>query len=84
LEQKTGAQPQDFDLWLKFAEVYAVHCGNVNRAEKIIQRVIANPAFTAKEIQFAKARLKEWREAGIERRLSLPDRSSIDGVELQR
>jgi lipopolysaccharide biosynthesis regulator YciM len=65
LEQKTGEQPQDFDLWLKFAEVYAVHCGNVNRAEKIIQRVIANPDFSAEQIQFAKARLKEWREAGL-------------------
>lgn len=64
LEQKTGEKPQDFDLWLKFAEVYAVHCGNVKRAEKIIQRIEANPAFTAGQIQLAKAKLKEWREAG--------------------
>lgn len=67
LEQKTGEQPQDFDLWLKFAGVYAVHCGDVNRAEKIIRRIEANPAFGPEQIQVARAKLKEWREAGSRR-----------------
>jgi tetratricopeptide (TPR) repeat protein len=65
LEQKTGEQPQDFDLWMKFAEVYAVHCGNVGRAEKIVRRIETNPAFSPEQIQVAKTRLKEWREAGV-------------------
>jgi predicted Zn-dependent protease len=62
LEQKTGEQPQDFELWLKFAEVHAVHCGDVNRAEKIVRQIAVNPLFTAEQIQLAKNKLKEWRE----------------------
>jgi hypothetical protein len=62
LERKTAEQPQDFDLWLKFAEVYAVHCRNVGRAEKIVQQMVANPGFSFEQTQLAKARLKEWRE----------------------
>ena len=62
LEQKTSEQPQDFDLWLKFAEAYAVHCGNLDRAEKIVRRIEANPAFTAEQIQFARMKLGEWRK----------------------
>jgi hypothetical protein len=68
LEQKTGEQPQDFDLWMKFAEVYAMHCGNLNRAEKIIHRIETNPAFSADQIQVARARLKEWRKTGLHRK----------------
>lgn len=62
LEQKTGEQPQDFELWLKFAEAYALHCGNVSRAEKIVRRIEANPAFTAEQIQLARMKLGEWRK----------------------
>jgi Tetratricopeptide repeat len=62
LEQKTGEQPQDFDLWLKFAEVHAVYCGNVSRAEKIIRRIEVNPVFNAEQVQLAKTKFKEWRE----------------------
>jgi hypothetical protein len=61
LERKTSEQPQDFDLWLKFAEAHAVHCGNVNCAEKIVRRIEANPSFTAEQIQFARMKLGEWR-----------------------
>ncbi len=64
LEQKTGEQPQDFDLWLKFAEVHAVHCGDVHRAEKIVRQIAVNPLFTAEQIQLAKNKLKEWQKAG--------------------
>jgi predicted Zn-dependent protease len=67
LEQKTGEQPQDLDLWMKFAEVYAVHCGNMSRAEKIIRRIETNPAFSQEQIQMAKARLKEWRATATQR-----------------
>jgi thioredoxin-like negative regulator of GroEL len=63
LEQKVAEQPQNFDLWLKFAEVYAVHCDNPDGAEKIVRKIEANPAFTSEQIQFAKTKLKEWRDA---------------------
>lgn len=65
LEQKTGEQPQDFDAWLKLAEVHARHCGNIRRAENIIQQIEANSAFTPEQIQLAAARLKEWRETRL-------------------
>ncbi len=67
LEEKTREQPQDFDLWLKFAEVYAVHCGNVNRAEKIVRQIETNPAFSVEQIKTAKVKLSEWRKTGSRR-----------------
>jgi len=63
LEQKIKAQPQDFDSWLKLAGTHCQHCGNWRRAEKIVQQIEANPAFRPEQIQLAKTRLKEWREA---------------------
>ncbi|HXR48380.1 MAG TPA: tetratricopeptide repeat protein [Candidatus Limnocylindrales bacterium] len=68
LEQKVKEQPQDFDLWLKLAETQARHCGNIHQAEKIIQRLEANPAFSPEQIQLAGTRLKEWREARLQHR----------------
>jgi thioredoxin-like negative regulator of GroEL len=64
LEQKIKEQPQDFDLWLKLAETHGQHCGNVKRAKKIIQQIEANAAFRPEQIQLARTRLDEWREAG--------------------
>ena len=66
LEQKIREQPSDFDTWLKLAETHARHCGNIKRAEKIIQQIEANPAFSPEQIQLARTRLKEWREAGLQ------------------
>ncbi len=63
LEQKTGEYPDDFGSWLKFAEVHAVHCGNINRAEKIVREITASPAFTSEQIQSAKTKLKQWQAA---------------------
>jgi tetratricopeptide (TPR) repeat protein len=65
LERKIKEQPQAFDLWLKLAEVHGQHCGNVKRAEKIVQQIEANAAFSPKQIQLAKVKLKEWEEAGL-------------------
>jgi tetratricopeptide (TPR) repeat protein len=68
LEQKIKDEPQDFDLWLKLAETHGQHCGNVHRAEKIIQQIEANSAFNPEQIQLAKTKLKEWREARLQHR----------------
>jgi tetratricopeptide (TPR) repeat protein len=67
LERKIKEQPKDFDLWLKLAEAHGLHSGNLQRAEKIVQQIEANHGFSAEQIQIAKARLKEWREAKPER-----------------
>jgi thioredoxin-like negative regulator of GroEL len=63
LENQVQEQPQDFELQLKLAEVYAVHCANFQRAEKIIRRLEADPNFSAEQLRAAKARQREWRAA---------------------
>ena len=63
LEHKIKEQPGDFDLRLKLAEAHGRHSGNIHRAEKIVLQIESNHGFSAEQIQIAKARLKEWREA---------------------
>jgi len=63
LEQKIAEQPQEFDLRLKLAEIYAAHCGNVHQAEKIVRQLEAAGGFSPEQIQNAKAKLGEWRKA---------------------
>ncbi len=67
LEQKAREQPSDFDSSLKLAETHARYCGNIKRAEKIIQQIEANPAFSPEQIKLAETKLKEWREARLHR-----------------
>lgn len=67
LERKIKEQPKDFDLWLKLAEAHGLRCGNFQRAEKIVQQIESNRGFNAEQIEMAKARLKEWREARPQR-----------------
>jgi hypothetical protein len=64
LEEELKERPNDFDLWLKLAEAQGVHCGNLTRAGKIVERLKANPAFTPEQVQQAQAKLKEWK-AGL-------------------
>ena len=68
LEQKIRQQPADFDSWLKLAETHACHCGHIKQAEKIVQRIEANPAFSSEQTQLAGTKLKEWREAKLQSR----------------
>jgi tetratricopeptide (TPR) repeat protein len=63
LEKQIKAQPQDFALQLKLAEVYAVNCYNLPRAEKIIHQMEACANFTPQQIESARSKLKEWRAA---------------------
>jgi hypothetical protein len=63
LEQKIKEQPGDFDLRIKLAEVYGQHCGDVNRAGKIVRELAGHPGFSPEQIQTAQARLDEWRKA---------------------
>jgi hypothetical protein len=63
LEAQTRAQPDDFEGWLKLAEIHAVHCKDFRRAQKIIQQLGAGSRFTPQQIESAWAKLKNWREA---------------------
>ena len=60
LEQEIKARPGDFELQLKLAEVYAVHCKNIQRAEKIIRQMELAGKFSPQQIATAQAKLKEW------------------------
>lgn len=67
LEEKIKKQPHDFESRLKLAEVYALHCNNFPRAEKII-RQIGPDRFDAAQTEAAQTKLKEWREAWLQRK----------------
>jgi hypothetical protein len=60
LEEQIGTQPGDFELQLKLAEVYAVHCKNMMRAEKIIGQIERSAKFSPQQIATARVKLKEW------------------------
>jgi len=68
LEQKIKAQPGDFELRLKLAEVHAVHCDNFPRAEKIVRQIETENIFSAAQVASADAKLKEWRESRRQRK----------------
>jgi tetratricopeptide (TPR) repeat protein len=65
LEQKIKEQPENFDSWMKLAEAHGRHCDNLELAGKIVRQIETNPAFDKEQIQFAKMKLDEWREARL-------------------
>lgn len=62
LERKIKEQPEDFDSWLKLAEVHAKNCGNIRSAEKMVDQIEVKHHFSAEQIQLAQTKLREWRE----------------------
>jgi len=60
LEKSLKEEPGNFHLWMKLAEVYAVHCADLHRAGKVIQKMERTSAFSREEIEHAKAKLREW------------------------
>jgi thioredoxin-like negative regulator of GroEL len=68
LENKIKAQPHDFDLRLKLAEVQAVRCENFQTAEKIIRQIEVDSDFSREQIERARSKLKEWRDAPLPRK----------------
>jgi len=63
LEGKTKEQPDDFELKLKLAEAHGKYCGNIRGAEKIVRQIESHHSFNSEQIQIAKSKLQEWREA---------------------
>ena len=68
LEQKVKEQPQDFDLRLTLAEVYARHCGDDLQAKKIVQQIVASSVFSPEQKLSAWPKLEEWRKARTHRK----------------
>jgi hypothetical protein len=64
IEARIASKPGDFELWLKLAEAKSVFCGDMTGARKIVDRMARNSAFSADQIQVAKAKLAEWGRAG--------------------
>lgn len=62
LEEQLKAQPDDVELQLKLAEVHAVRCHNLPKAEKIIQHVEQSKIASLQQIAIARAKLAEWRK----------------------
>jgi len=65
LEEQVAAAPGKMSLRLKLAEVHAVHCANLPRAEKILRQAAAEIPGTKELVE---ARLKEWRESLSQRK----------------
>jgi tetratricopeptide (TPR) repeat protein len=63
LERKIKERPDDFDLWLKLIEAHALHVGDTRRAEIIVEQLKVKSSITAAQIEIAKGKLREWREA---------------------
>jgi hypothetical protein len=62
LQQQAESQPDNFDLWLRYAEAHGLHCGNLTTAEKIIRQMERSGNFKKVQIKKAYTRLKKWRD----------------------
>lgn len=62
IKQQAEAQPENFDLWLRYAEAHGHHCGDLNSAERIIRRMERSGHFKKAEMKKAHTRLKRWRK----------------------
>ena len=65
LEKAAAEQPDNFEAQLKLAEAYGLHSRDISKAKKIIEKLEKKSIFTDAQIQTAKAKLEEWREAKI-------------------
>ena len=63
LEEQIKAQPQDFALRLKLAEIHAVKCRDFQRSEKMIRQMETSPNFSPQQTALARAKLQDWRAA---------------------
>ncbi len=61
LKAELKAKPDNFDLWLRYAEVHGLHCGNIRAAEKVIENMFQRRVFSEEQMQVARSKLKEWR-----------------------
>jgi hypothetical protein len=62
LKEQAEAEPENFDLWLRYAEAHGNHCGNPLSAEKIIKRMDRSGHFKKAQMRKANNHLKKWRK----------------------
>ena len=70
LKEQAEEHPKDFGRWLRYAEAYGNHCGEVSTAEKIIQQMERSGNFTKAEIKDAYVSLSHWRKKHPRRNFS--------------
>jgi hypothetical protein len=63
LDKKIKETPGDFDLWMKLVEAHAVYFRDKYTAQKLVQKMERDRAFTGDQIQTAKTKLTGWIEA---------------------
>ena len=62
LKKELVAQPGNFDLWMRYAEVHGYYCGDVNGAKRIVEQMEQLQVFSSKQMQTASTKLKSWRD----------------------
>jgi hypothetical protein len=60
LEEQVEAKPEDFDLRLKLAELFACHANNLTAAERVINQM--ETRFSPEQRQIAITKLGEWHQ----------------------
>jgi hypothetical protein len=53
-------QPGDFDAQLKLAEVFAVYCKDMMRAERILRRIELGASFSPQQLAGAREKFRTW------------------------
>jgi len=66
LEAQIKSDPDNFTLQFRLAEVYAIHCKNLQGAEKIVRQITLGRRFTPEQISSAQAKLTEWRRESMQ------------------
>ena len=63
LEAQVKQHPDDFELQLKLAETYAVHCNNFMKAEKLVRTLELKSGFSPEQMSRAWKKVEVWRLA---------------------
>jgi hypothetical protein len=60
IKKQAEAAPDDFEVWLRYAEAHGHHCGDPAAAEKIIRQMERSGRFKKAQMKKAHNRLKKW------------------------
>jgi len=60
MKQQAEAAPDDFDLWLRYAEAHGHHCSDPAAADKIVRQMERSGHFKKAQMKKAHTRLKKW------------------------
>ena len=62
LKERLRDHPDDFETWLKLAEVNGRHCGSLQQVENIIRLLEGDSCFSPEQVQLLRSRLDDWRK----------------------